>query len=352
MQPAPASPSAHPVWGPRSLRARLLLPVAWMFGAIACLRRLLFRLRLLKSERLPVPVVVVGNVVVGGSGKTPLVLWVAHHLREQGWRPGIVSRGHGGRLAREGAGCAEVNIASDPALVGDEPLLLARRSACPVWVGRERAHAARLLLAQHPECNVLVLDDGLQHYALQRDVELAVVDGRGFGNGWLLPAGPLREPVSRLARVDAIVLNAVDDRPAELPAQVPCWRMRISGRALVRLTDGSRTVDVSELGARRVHAVAGIGEPARFFRHLESLGLEVIAHPFPDHHAFVPQDLAFGDGLPVLMTEKDAVKCKGFAQPQFWMLPVQAEPDAAFGPFLMDRLRNPPLNTRRDRQRD
>jgi len=327
------------LWQSRSALARLLWPASLLYGLIARLRRMLYALRLLHSARMPVPVVVVGNIVAGGSGKTPLVLWIAEHLRAHGLRPGIVSRGHGGSLAAQGAAPVEVGIASDPTLVGDEPLLLARRGGCPVWVGRERAAACRSLLAAHPECNVLVLDDGLQHYALRRDLEIAVVDARGFGNGWLLPAGPLREPVTRLARVDAVVLNAGGGAAPPLPdGAAQSFAMRVSGRELVRLTDGSKTVDVAALGARRVHAVAGIGEPRRFFRHLEALGLEVVAHAFPDHHRYVAADLAFGEDLPVLMTEKDAVKCRGFAQPHFWMLPVRAEPDPAFGEFLIGRL--------------
>jgi tetraacyldisaccharide 4'-kinase len=337
----PAQPFPAGLWHSRSLFARLLWPASLAYGALVFVRRTLYGLRVLGSERMPVPVLVVGNIVAGGSGKTPLVLWIAQYLRAQGMHPGIVSRGYGGTLSEEGAAPAQVSLASEAGRVGDEPLLLARRSGCPVWVGRDRPAACRALLAEYPECDVLVLDDGLQHYRLRRDIELAVVDARGFGNGWMLPAGPLREPVSRLSRVDGLVLNPAGAPQAAhgLPAEIPAWGMRIEGSELVRLTDGSRSVPVAELGTLRVHAVAGIGEPARFFRHLEALGLQVMAHAFPDHHRFCAADLAFGDGLPVLMTEKDAVKCKGFAQPHFWMLPVRAEPDPSFGPFLLQRLR-------------
>ena len=299
------------------------------------MRRVLYRIGVLPRETIGIPVVIVGNITAGGSGKTPLVLWIAKHLASQGWRPGIVSRGYGGRVSTLREAPVEVNAASDPALVGDEPLLLARRSAVPVWVGADRLAACRGLRTHHPECDVLVLDDGLQHYRLARDVEIAVVDSRGFGNGHLFPAGPLREPVSRLRSVDAVVCNG---EPG-----VGGYRMRLEGSRFVRLTDTGRGVEAAALGATRVHAVAGIGDPARFFSHLGALGLEVVPHPFPDHHAFSAADLAFGDGLPVVMTEKDAVKCWRFAQPHFWMLPVDAELDPAFGVRIAGKLgtRNP-----------
>ena len=289
---------------------------------------------MLPVASVPVPVIVVGNLNLGGSGKTPLVLWIVEYLRANGWRPAIVSRGHGGRIAAQGGAPTEVNEASGAAQVGDEPLLLARRARCPVWVGADRAAACRALLVQHPECDVLVLDDGLQHYALARDLEIAVVDARGFGNGRLFPAGPLREPVSRLASVDAVVRNG-----ATAPALQAAYAMRVEGGEFVNLATGAKATTPEALGSRRVHAVAGIGDPSRFFAHLEALGLEVVPHAFADHHPYVASDLAFGDRLPVVMTEKDAVKCNAFAEPHCWMLPVRAELDPAFGPMLEEKLR-------------
>jgi tetraacyldisaccharide 4'-kinase len=280
----------------------------------------------LRRYRAGVPVIVVGNLVAGGSGKTPLVLWIAELLARSGRRPGIVSRGWGG-AAREPR---EASIASDPAEVGDEPIVLARRSGCPVWVAAERIAACRALRVQHPECDVIVADDALQHYALARDIEICVVDERGFGNGMLLPAGPLREPVSRLASVDAVVAHGA--------AGVKGFAMRLEGDRLVRLADAREVRAAAEFRRRRVHAVAGIGDPQRFFAHLRSLGLEVAPHPFPDHHPFVEADLDFGDDAPVVMTEKDAVKCKRFARAQHWVLPVRAALDPAFGPWLLERL--------------
>ncbi len=325
-----------------SALTRILAPLSILFGAAVFARRALYRLRLLPSVRIGIPVIVVGNINAGGSGKTPLVLWIAGYLKAGGWRPGIVSRGYGGRNAELGLAPVEVSIASDPAAVGDEPLLLARRSGSPVWVGADRVAACRALRIQHPECDVLVLDDGLQHYRLARDVEIAVVDARGFGNGRLFPAGPLREPVSRLAGVDAVVWNGTEGAKG--------YPMRLDGSEFVRLADAGRTVAATALGSTRVHAVAGIGDPARFFRHLEALGLEVVPHPFPDHHAFAASDLDFGDLLPVVMTEKDAVKCKSYASSaagqRLWVLPVSAELDPAFGALLEEKLRGKPSGSK------
>jgi tetraacyldisaccharide 4'-kinase len=324
----------------------VLAPLASLFGAVVYLRRALYRLRVLPRIGIGIPVIVVGNISMGGSGKTPLVLWIAQHLHANGWRPGIVSRGYGGRVAARGEPPVEVGVASDPAAVGDEPVLLAHRSGCPVWVGADRVAACRALSTRHPECDVLVLDDGLQHYRLGRDVEIAVIDARGLGNGYLFPAGPLREPASRLASVDAVVRNGT-------PTTGSDFAMRLEGRKLVALADASRVVEAAALGSKRVHAVAGIGDPARFFRHLEALGFEVVPHPFPDHHAYCARDLEFDEPLPVVMTEKDAVKCGPFvvcdaarARERFWVLPVSAVLDPAFGAMLEGKLRGNPSGSK------
>ena len=297
------------------------------------MRRTLYRLGVLRCERIDVPLIVVGNLVVGGSGKTPLVLWLVEFLKARGRRPGIVSRGYGGSVSSLRGGPTEVGIGSDPAVVGDEPLLLARRSGCPVWIAADRVAACRALRVQHPECDLIVLDDGLQHYRLARDLEIAVVDERGFGNGRLFPVGPLREPVSRLASVDMVVCNGASG--------VQGHAMRLDGGQFLRLDGSGGPVDAATLGAQRVHAVAGIGDPPRYFRHLEALGLEVIPHPFPDHHAYVAADLDFGDDIPVVMTEKDAVKCALLfaTHRRFWVLPVRAELDAGFGSAVIEKLR-------------
>lgn len=272
------------------------------------------------------PVIVIGNLTVGGSGKTPLAIHVAELLKGKGWSPAIVSRGYGGSATAP----RSVTLASDPLEAGDEAVLMARRSGCPVWVGADRVAVVETLLRETPRCDVVVLDDGLQHYALRRDLEIVVVDARAFGNGFMLPAGPLREPRARLRSVDAVVAHGTE--------RVEGYAMTLEGEEAHRATDARERRALSSFAGERVHAVAGIGDPERFFRHLARRGLQVVPHPFPDHHPFAARDLEFGDASPVLMTEKDAVKCKRFARPTHWILPVRAAPDAAFDAWLTRRL--------------
>ena len=321
----------------------LLIPLSLLFRAAVWARRALYARGILRSERLAVPVVVVGNISVGGTGKTPLVLWLADLLRSEGWRPGIVTRGHGGTQQVQ-----EVTPDSDPARAGDEPVLLARRSGVPVFAGRRRSAAARALLAAHPQCDVVIADDGLQHYALARDIEIAVVDGeRRFGNGWLLPAGPLREPVRRLEQVDAIVVNdsgVIGDSGMIDGGLLPKLRtarhqMKLRGASLVNVRDPRRSVPPEAFANGPVHALAGIGHPQRFFEHLRRLGLTVRPQPFPDHHPFTPEDLAFAQDAPLLMTEKDAVKCRAFARETWWYLPIAAQVDPALAALVLDKLK-------------
>lgn len=304
-------------WYGRCRTRFLLAPLSLVFFLLVAARRLAYRAGLLRARRLPVPVIVVGNLGVGGSGKTPLTLRVAQWLAELGYHPGIISRGYGGRAHAP----MPVRADSDPALVGDEPVLMARRAACPVWIGRKRAEAGRQLLAFHPEVDVLVSDDGLQHYALDRDMEIVVVDGlRGFGNGFLLPAGPLREPLGRLATVDAAVVNGGD--PEDFTLLPPSFAMRLRGATFRNLCDPTQTAVATDFAGREIHALAGIGHPQRFFDHLEHLGLNVTPHAFPDHHRYTADDLPAGI---LLMTEKDAVKCAPFAAPDAWFLAVDAD---------------------------
>lgn len=301
-----------------------------MFRLLVALRRLAYALRLAPSRSAGVPVVVIGNLTVGGSGKTPLVIHVAELLKANGWSPAVVSRGYLAGARRDDQPPRAVSLASEPAEVGDEPVLIARRSGCPVWVGADRAAVAQRLREEHPDCDVIVMDDGLQHYALRRDLEIAVVDARGFGNGMLLPAGPLREPRTRLWTVDAVVAHGTE--------KVKGFAMRLEGDEAHRATDARERRKLAAFAGERVHAVAGIGDPNRFFAHLARHGVKAVPHAFPDHHPFAAADLEFGDAAPVLMTEKDAVKCKRFARPTHWVLPVRAVPDPAFDAWLLRRL--------------
>lgn len=315
------------LWYQRVLAVELLplLPLSWLFGLIVRIRHGLFQCGVLRSYSLSVPVVVIGNLTVGGSGKTPLVLWLIERLRERGWKPGVISRGYGGQ-ANE---VQSVTTNSLPDVVGDEPLLLARRSRVPVFVGRDRVAAGQALLAAHPECNIIVSDDGLQHYRLRRTVEIAVFDGRGAGNAKLLPAGPLREPLQRLSAATAVVWNSVSVIDKSLLAYaLPQFSMRLAGQRFHALADEQRWCAVDNLRGKRLYAIAGIGDPSRFFVQLEILGLEFEAHPFPDHHVYCAADLTFARDGVVLMTEKDAVKCVSLISGEAWVLPVEAQIDA------------------------
>ncbi|MEO8157698.1 MAG: tetraacyldisaccharide 4'-kinase [Betaproteobacteria bacterium] len=319
-------------WYRLSWLSILLLPVAALFACVVALRRALYRAGILISYRLPVPVVVVGNITAGGTGKSPLVLWLCDMLREQGYVPGIVSRGYGGRghtMAVRPGTTAEV--------AGDEPVLLARRSACPVWIGRDRAAAARALLAVNPDCNVIISDDGLQHYRLRRDFEIAVIDGgRGTGNGLPLPAGPLRENVGRLANVDAVVVNGDGVAPA---TGVPGFAMTLEGSVFRNLLNPAFQQAAGAFHGKRIHVVAGIGNPARFFDHLRRLGLSFAAHAFADHHTYTQADLAFDDADAIIMTEKDAIKCLRFARENHWVIPVDARVDPLLGKLILEKLK-------------
>ncbi len=302
----------------------LLFPASLLFRMLAALRRMLYRSGILAGHRLTVPVIVIGNISAGGTGKTPLTLALAQQLIERGRHPLIVSRGYGGVAQQP----RQVGADSDAQQVGDEPLMMARRNLCPVWVGKNRVAAAQAALRAYPQCDVVLCDDGLQHYRLQRDAEIAVIDGeRGFGNGFMLPAGPLREPVVRLRSVDAVVVNGGDVSSGQ-------YAMRLSGEVFYNLPDPGKTATASHFLALNNHAVAGIGNPQRYFRHLQTLGIPFTPHAFPDHHPYSSADLAFADCDAILLTEKDAVKCAAFADARYWVLRVEAQID----PALLDHL--------------
>jgi tetraacyldisaccharide 4'-kinase len=338
MKNAPASSSAPSFWRRRSWRVLPLLPLATLFRGLAASRRWLYQHDVLRHECLPVPVIVVGNIAVGGSGKTPVVAWLVDVLRAAGRCPGIVSRGYGGRT--EAAETPRLVTAdADPDLCGDEPVLLARLAACPVVVGRDRPAAARALLAAYPDCDIIVSDDGMQHYRLARTLEIAVVDEAALGNCWPLPAGPLREPLARLAEVDLILAHG--ELSLELRAAagaVPVASMRLAGERFHSLARPDEWCDAAAFAGQRVHALAGIGQPQRFFDQLAGMGLDVVPHPFPDHYRYSEADLAFSQGEPKLMTSKDAVKCTLFAPPDVWELPVRALIDTEAVSLILEKL--------------
>lgn len=300
-------------------------PVPWwldgleeVYRGLLALRRALYRAGFKRSERVGVPVLVVGNITVGGTGKTPLVQWLTEELTQRGWKPGIVMRGYGARVS----GARRVSGTDLASVVGDEAVLLAHCHARAVAVARKRADAARLLVAE-AGCDVIIADDGLQHWSLARDIEIAVIDGRRrLGNGRLLPAGPLREPPERLARVDYIVCNG-EPREGEIG-------MRVGARHAMPLREPSRIMPLDTFRGQRVHAVAGIGNPRRFFDTLRDAGIDAVEHPLADHYAYRGDELEFGDELPVLITEKDAVKCAAFAHERVFVVPAEAHLPADF----------------------
>ena len=301
------------LWYGRHPLAPLLAPLSWLYRVALACRRFMYASGVLPVTRLAVPVIVVGNLTVGGTGKTPLVIWLARHLQTLAYKPGIVSRGYAGAGQKR---ARRVSPDSDPALVGDEPVLLAQRTGCPVAVAPDRATAAQALLRQ-TDCDILLSDDGLQHAALARDIEIVVIDGaRRLGNRRCLPAGPLREPPARLATVDMVVANG--------RAAAHEYLMEYTSLP-VKSLDGGRERELADFRGQTVHAVAAVGNPGRFFSMLRQQGITVEEHAFPDHYGFRQSDLEFGDSAAVLMTEKDAVKCRGFALDNAWYAPVDVK---------------------------
>ncbi|MBS1188080.1 MAG: tetraacyldisaccharide 4-kinase [Burkholderiaceae bacterium] len=346
-QPAKLESTLMRLWLRRGLAACLLWPLSLLFRAITAVRRTLYRTGLLASSRLPVPVIVVGNIFVGGTGKTPFVIWLVEALREAGFTPGVISRGHGAKAERP----HEVTATSRPDEVGDEPLLIAQRAHCPVMVGRDRAAAGLALLVAHPAVDVIISDDGLQHYALQREIEIVLCDQRGNGNGWMLPAGPLREPASR--RRDFTVMNAAALPPSGLPPPADkIFQMQLVGDIAERMPERTHRVPLAHLPAishgaphrpATLAAAAGIGNPARFFSMLRAAGLRFAELPLPDHFDYKTSPFSNIEADIVLITEKDAVKCALFELPEnirrLWVVPVTARIDAALARQIMEMLR-------------
>lgn len=337
-------------WLQKYWYARPITPASWLFlfplilpclcfAGLSALRRLAYRRGWRRSCALPVRVVVVGNLTVGGSGKTPLVLALLEQFRNAGWNPGVISRGYGGINQGE----MPVDPDTNPAQTGDEPVLIARRGGVPVWVGRDRVAAGRALLANHPDIDLLICDDGLQHDRLRRNAELAVFDGRGIGNGCLLPLGPLREPLKRARRVTALVFNGpADPRVLKAARDTPSFGMSLEAASFYRLGQPELRASAAELRQRLKgkipHAVAGIGNPDRFFQTLSNLGMTFKARPFPDHHTFRAEDFAFAPDGVFLMTEKDGVKCARLNLGEVWVLPVSARLEPQLLNILLETL--------------
>ncbi|MBE9561449.1 MAG: tetraacyldisaccharide 4'-kinase [Proteobacteria bacterium] len=313
------------LWYKKHPLSILLIPLAWLFCIIIRIRRQAYKHNLFTRKRIPIPIIVVGNITVGGTGKTPLVSWLGRFLIQQGFKPGIISRGYKGN-AKEWP--QVVYPDSDPYLVGDEPILLARQSGCPVVVSPNRFQAASVLC---DDCDIIISDDGLQHYALINNIKIAVVDAtRNYGNQRCLPAGPLREPMSFLAEMDFIVMNGSQNNSENT--------MQYRAKSLCKVLDNQVLYDLTELRGQTVHAIAGIGNPNMFFNSLQERGLIVHRHPFPDHHNYRPEEIQFNDDLLVIMTEKDAVKCQSFANQQHLYLPIEI--DVNFSTKLLALIKN------------
>lgn len=296
------------LWNKRNAMTLGLYPLSLGFRTIASIRRFAYQHYFIPNK-LPVPVIVVGNISVGGTGKTPLVIWLANALKQQGFFPGIVTRGY----KRDSCEFVFADTSSTYKDVGDEALVLAKNAGCPIVVGKKRRLAASLLIKKHPEINVIISDDGLQHYALSREVEIAVVDGlKKFGNGFCLPAGPLREPPKRLKSVDFVVVNGEGARSQ--------WSMQTHLQDKIQGVSNGKEDTLSSLAGKKVHAVAAIGSPERFFNELKKWNIDIIPHVFPDHYCFNKDDLSFNDNHPILMTEKDAVKCHSIAPSHAWFV--------------------------------
>ncbi len=304
------------------------MPFSMLYDDVMRFRLFLYNKGVFKKTTLAVPVIIVGNITVGGTGKTPLVLWLARLLIEEGYNPGIISRGYGGN---SDDWPLRVDENSSAELVGDEAVLMAKKADCPVVVGPERVEAAQMLLDKS-DCDVILSDDGLQHYALDRDIEIAVIDGeRRFGNGYTLPAGPLREPIERLQTVDLVIVNGESEEENE-------FSMKVEGDIAINLLTKEEKL-LSDFLYLPSHALAGIGNPKRFFALLENKKIAIEAHAFPDHHKFTVDDISFADDKPVLMTEKDAVKCLDFASEKHWYVPIKVQPQQKFVDKLLTLLK-------------
>jgi tetraacyldisaccharide 4'-kinase len=335
---------------PRKMGKYALLPLTLMYCGLSAIRR--WQQERQRAKHSAVPVIIVGNITVGGTGKTPLVIYIIEQLKLAGYSPGIISRGYKGK-AKEWP--QQVRPMTPTHLVGDEPVLLATHTHVPVVVGPDRNMSIRCLLNHH-DCDVIVSDDGLQHYKMPRDIEIIVIDAlRGFGNGYCLPSGPLREPVKRLNKANICVINrndkahSSDSDSLKLTLRHPhLYSMQLQGKLLINLSNAKK-IDLSELKGKTVHVVTGIGHPERFFAYLNTFGLKLIMHSFADHHEFQKHDIMFTQNYPVIMTEKDAVKCRKFQTHNCWYLPVKACVSTGFMEILLGQLRTSPLSIQKEK---
>lgn len=315
------------IWSGNTKLYYLLFPFSLLYGCVVLIRRSLYKCGILKSWQAPIPVIVVGNLSVGGNGKTPLVIYLIEQLSARGYRVGVVSRGYGSHSNHYPLIVSEQ---ISPYLAGDEPYLIYQRTHTPLAIAPKRVQAVKQLI-DHYSLDIIISDDGLQHYALQRKIEIAVIDGQnGFGNGWWLPAGPMRETAKRLKSVDVIVINGKLHQSIALPNNIPAFKMRLQPAKAINVLTGEQC-EIKQL--KHIQALAGIGYPERFFTMLQSMGIYIEKqYPFPDHHAFTRQQLIpLADETQVLlMTEKDAVKCHTFAQTNWWYVPVDAQLDEQF----------------------
>jgi len=299
-----------------------------VFLLISFIRKTLYEFNFLKSYKLKIPVIVVGNITSGGTGKTPLIIYLANELKKNGYRPGIISRGYGSKSE----GVMEVSQKSDVAQAGDEPMLIQKHTHLPVFVSKDRVLAAKTLVKKYAKTDVILSDDGIQHYRLRRDLEVLVIDGtRKFGNGYLLPAGPLREFRSKLKTVDAIVCNhkkVIDGS----------YLMKYTGHLLINLKTNKK-IHLNNLSLKNIHAIAGIGNPDRFFDYLKTYNILFSSSVFQDHYKFSKKDFRDMNDKNIIMTEKDAVKCQQFSRNNFWYLPVIAEVDSKFTDVILKKLR-------------
>ncbi|MET3108749.1 tetraacyldisaccharide 4'-kinase [Oxalobacteraceae bacterium GrIS 2.11] len=325
-------------WMTRGWLAWLLWPLSVLFGLLLIVRQFFYRQGWLQKKKLAVPVIVVGNIFVGGTGKTPLTIWLLRQLQQAGYRPGVISRGYGSKNQPPQM-VSERSLAID---VGDEPILIAQQSACPVVVGRNRVAAGETLLNNCPEVNVIISDDGLQHYGLARDLEIMLFDKRGVGNGWLLPAGPLREPAGRRSDITVANLNQGENIAPALPSDTV--RMQLLGNTARQMMHPDQQQKLNALDSRlNIIAAAGIGNPERFFTMLRNQGVKFAELPLPDHFNYAINPFEHITADMILITEKDAVKCRQLkdlsGDPRIWVIPVEAVIDSGMFDTILKKLK-------------